>query len=211
MAIIQNFIDTRKAIKKLDAIERQIPFAIASTLTALAKDGQRAAQNQIIRKVDRPTPFTKKAVAIRAATKTNMVSTVLIKPLQAAYLATLETGGVVIPEPGSPIAPPVNIRINVFGNIPRKAIARELSKPNVFRVSRRDKEHPTLPPGIYRRARRGKRGGGGGLTMLVGFRPQARYKPVLGFERTVVSTVMQQVQRRWRENLVKAIRTAKVS
>ena len=210
MAIIQSFIDTRRAKKKLDAIQRQIPFAIASTLTALAKDGQRAGINQLIRAVDRPTPFTKKAVAIRPATKANLVATVLVKPFQAQYLATIETGGVVIPEPGSPIQPPVNIRINQFGNIPRSAIGRELSKPNVFGVSRGDREHPTLPPGIYRRRKRGKRGGGGGLTMLVGFRTKALYKPSLGFERAVVSTVIRQVQQRWRENLIKAIRTAKV-
>ena len=55
--------------------------------------------------------------------------TVGIKAKQAEYLGIQETGGERLPR-GRALVLPSQARVNQYGNIPRKAVARALSRPN---------------------------------------------------------------------------------
>ena len=56
------FRTLERALTSLE--RRQLPFAVSQALNDTAKDVQRAMQNEINNKVDRPTPFTRRAVFV---------------------------------------------------------------------------------------------------------------------------------------------------
>jgi len=67
-------------VKGLDDLQRnQIPYAVASTLTATAKDVQAAEVHEIRDSFDRPTPATLNSIYVRPATKMKWEATVGIK------------------------------------------------------------------------------------------------------------------------------------
>lgn len=205
---VRSFIDTVKAEKKVEMVKRQMPFIIASTLTAVAKDGQAAGVNEIKFSFDKPTPFTQRGVAITPARKTNLIAQVFVKDRQAEYLARQETGGVRSTTTGERIQPPVQIRTNVFGNIPRGAIKREIAKPRTFTVGRAESRRSGLPPGIYQRP--AKRGRGGKRTrMLVAFHQRAAYTPRFGFKKAVSRAAQKNLKRRWEQSMARALATAR--
>lgn len=59
---------------------RQLPFALAVSLTRTALDVRAAEVNTMKRVFDRPTPFTLNAFQVRPATKANLVAVVEQKP-----------------------------------------------------------------------------------------------------------------------------------
>lgn len=210
MAMNRSQVDFVRLDNLLRELPRQMPFAIASTLTALAKDGQAAANDEIDKVFDRPVPFTRRSVGITPARKSNLVAAVFVKDIQAQYLGIQVTGGTRLPKSGSPIIVPVQIRLNQAGNIPRGKLKRELAKPTTFVVGKNAKgEGARLPPGIYQRPKRTKRGKAGKTKMLVAFEPKARYRRRFPFKRVVSERVLVMARRRWRENVVRAIKTAR--
>ena len=209
MAETRSSIDTSRLEKMLAKLPGQVPFAIATTLTALAKDGQAAAEKRINEAFDRPVPFTQRSIGIITARKDRLVSAVFVKDLQAAYLRIEETGGTRRPEPGKPINVPVQIRTNVSGNIPRGAIKREIAKPTTFVSGQDTPGTANLPPGIYQRYKAGRRGKARAPKLLISFKKQARYQPIFKFKATVREAVLRMVEQRWRENIAKAIETAR--
>lgn len=194
-------VDTTGLDRRMRALPGQLRFAAALTLTALAKDGQDAAQQQILTAFDRPTAFTRRGVRIHPATKARLESQVFVADIQAGYLVLQETGGERRPRAGAPITVPVGIRLNASGNIPRGAIKRELAKPTAFAVSPRDAGR--LPPGIYRRMKRGA------PKLLVALERQAQYRPRFGFQTTVRARVRAMLDQRWREAVARALATAR--
>lgn len=199
------FIDISGWQKKRKNVQKQVAFATAVALTRTAKDAQAATKQAIPRVFDRPIPFTQRAIGITSARKNRLFAEVFAKDRQAEYLAIQEEGGVRRPRPRKPINIPVNIRTNVYGNIPRRAIKREAAKPNVFTVGRRDRGD--LPPGIYRRSRSRRRSGPPKL--LVAFSRVARYRPRFGFKRRVERTVLKVFPRNFNDALRRALATAR--
>ena len=55
-----------------DAARRQVPFVMAQTLTALAKDVQAHLKKRLPAVFDQPTPFTERGVFMQRAEKTNL-------------------------------------------------------------------------------------------------------------------------------------------
>lgn len=189
-------VDTSGWRRKRGMVEKQVPFAAAVALTQTAKDAQKVVTDRLERIFDRPTPWTKNSITIVSAKKTNLEALVLVKDLQAQYLAIQETGGIRTPRPGKPINIPVNIRTNASGNIPRGAIRREVGKTNVFTVGLGEK----LPPGIYRRAR-ARRKQRQVPTLLVAVERRAQYRPRFEFKRQVVTVI----RARWSINFDQAM------
>ncbi|VAW65663.1 hypothetical protein MNBD_GAMMA11-1865 [hydrothermal vent metagenome] len=62
----------KQLTKNLSEIaEKQIPFAMALTLTRTVRSAQRSEKIAMNRQLDRPTPFTQRGLAIERATKNN--------------------------------------------------------------------------------------------------------------------------------------------
>src|ERR1700748_1355064 len=87
-------IDTRQTVADLkDLAAKQIPFATAGALNAMAKE-IRADETQNIRSTFRnPRPFTFNSVAVRAANRTNLPAIVYVRDITAKYLDPYEFGG----------------------------------------------------------------------------------------------------------------------
>lgn len=209
----QSSVNIQGALRKLKIAGDQAPFALVLALNALAQDGKEAAEEEARKVFDRPTSFTQRGFAIIRASKALPVSRVLIKDIQANYLRIQVTGGERRPKPGDPIRPPVRIRTNIYGNIPRGRIRTLLRKPDVFAVGASGGRDGHLPPGIYQRRRRGARRGAAAnqarLSLLVALAREADYEKRFDFPRSVVDRVKMMAGRRLREGIERALATAR--
>jgi len=108
-------------------VQKQVPFATARALTKTAQDTRDALKVQIKKDLDRPTPFTVRGISSASATKASLQARVYVRDIQAGYLWYAVEGGVA----GSRVRPG-NIRLNKYGNIPRKSLGKLLARPDVF-------------------------------------------------------------------------------
>jgi hypothetical protein len=145
---------------------RKIDVATAMALTAAAKAGQAAAEAEIPRVFDRPVPFTKKAIGVRTATRSQLWSEVFVKRAQIKYLAPQIFGGARpqkrfeqridgrggrLRVPGS--VPSTAAALNNSGNIPKATLLRLLkeSQQRGSRYFQVDRPGGPLAPGIWRK------------------------------------------------------------
>src|SRR5476649_251163 len=103
--------------------QTQLPFASALAITALAKRVQGEQTKAFTRVFDRPTPFTLKAIGVKAARKTDLVATVFVKDIAASYLAPYEFGGVHKLN-GKAMLVPKGAPTNQYGNLPKNLLER---------------------------------------------------------------------------------------
>lgn len=208
-------IDTAPALAKLLYAEKQVDFATARALTWTAKGAAADFTRELPKILDKPTPFTQRGIAAIPAKKATLEAFVLVKDLQAQYLAYLQTGETRKPQPGRPINVPVGRRVNRYGNIPKGAIARELQREDTFFASGRDEKTRHLPPGIYRRPKRGtRRSGARGrvgkpLKLLVAAEKQADYDPILDMHRRVGKSVARRFGADFARSLDLALKSAR--
>lgn len=173
---------------------RQLPFATALALTRTAQAAQRAVVRELPSAFDRPTPFTQRGVAVKAATKQTLEAEVFVRPIQAAYLALQEAGGTREPKKRALVIP-AGIRLNQYGNIPARALARAKGRKDVFVGTVKGKA------GFW------QRGKDGGLKLLAGFSGPKRVPKRPWF----MPTVTVAVQRTWKVELAEALRAAMAS
>ena len=102
----------------LGGVEKQVRYATAVALTRTATQIKAALPAELDRVLDRPTPFTKRGIYLKAARRDNLTAEVGFMDRQASYLALQFTGGVRRPTARG-IRLPGNIELNAFGNIPR--------------------------------------------------------------------------------------------
>lgn len=182
----------------MNAIQnKQLPFAIARALTETARDSVKPAiEKRIETAFDNPTPFTKKGVGWVGATKARLVATVLIKPIQADYLKLQETGGTRKPK-GRALVIPSQIRLNKYGNIPRRKLQQLLQKPNVFsgRVGG--------VGGVWQRMKGGK------LKLLARYADSADYEPRFDFAKTAEARARVAFPQRFADSFRRAMATAR--
>lgn len=110
---------------------RQLPYAAARALTATVQGARREVQEGMPRVFDRPTPFTQRGVSIRSATRNNLEAAVLVLPAQAAYLRIQEQGLRREPKRRA-LVTPKDVRLNQYGNIPYRGLARMKGRRDVF-------------------------------------------------------------------------------
>ena len=200
-----------------DAGRRQMPFALAVALTSTMRDEAKPAAEARVQQVfDRPTPFTQRAFAVRPATKRSLEAHLFARPSQAEYLALQETGGTRRPPEGGKALPvPVQQRVNVYGNLPRRAIQRLLARPNVFsaRIEFKTSRGGAVG-GIWRRPRRGRRRDGTygdleRLKLLISWQSLTKYRPRLEFDSTVEAAISGRLERHLMAALDRALATAR--
>lgn len=125
--------DVARIRRQLDDVaRRQLPFAAARALTAAARRGAEAERQAMRTKLDRPSPFTLRGVAVQPARKEDLKATVLILPEQARYLAPSIVGGPQILGRSRGILRPKNIRLDRYGNIPPGLLAALKGRPDIF-------------------------------------------------------------------------------
>lgn len=187
-----------------DIARRQLPFATAMAINDTADAVKRAEELSIASSFDRPTPFTKKGVGVRRATKTTLEARVEVKPVQAGYLGIQATGGTRKPK-GRALLVPVGARLNKYGNLPKGALARFKSKAQVFVTSAGDRSSRHLRPGVYQRT--GSKGDG--VKLLIAFEPGARYSPRFRFHDLAMRRARAVFADRFVERLTQALATAR--
>ena len=121
-----------KAMAALGA--RQIPFATALALNALAKGVVTAEQREVDHTFDTPTPFTERAFRTEVATKARPVARVAVKDIQTEYLRPYVQGGERSLGSKKGMLAPIsgNVTLNAYGNLTRGKLKALAAKPNVY-------------------------------------------------------------------------------
>lgn len=189
--------DIDQVTKQLKGFEKkQIPFATSVALNQVAKFGQRRAQRRMRTDLNRPTPFTIRGIRTKRSTKSNLYAEVFIQEIQAEYLKFAIKGGSRKPK-GRAVVVPVNLKLNKYGNIPRRKIKSLLTRDDVFVIRN------SSNAGIYQRTRSGK------LKMLVAFESTASYERRWPFEDIVIREVKSTIGSAMRTALNRALSSAK--
>lgn len=200
-----------KALEKaLRKYPKQIAFARSVAINQTAFDAKRAVDAQIPKKLDNPTPFTKKGIRVKRGNKSNPSASVFINPDRYDYLRWAVRGGHKTPKRFA-LSAPVNQKRNKYGNMPRGTVDKLLAKRGKVghgsTFSGRPKGHPSAKPGIYQRIGRGKKKGRANLLLLVGYRRRMSYRPRLPFYKIVKGVVRNQLPK----NIEKAVGKALAS
>jgi hypothetical protein len=164
-------INIRADVKRLerslsDLAHKQLPFATAQALTALARMAQAAEKGALPSIFDRPTPFTLNSIGVIPARKDNLQAQVFVRDIAAAYLAPYEFGGKNKLN-AKALLKPVQQRVNQYGNLPRNKIAQLTARADVFVGKVKGKDGAEID-GVWQRVKAAK-GKPGGLKLLVRF------------------------------------------
>lgn len=185
--------DLKKLTKKLTALEKkQIPFALAKAVTDTAKSVQVAVTRQLKSDIDRPTPFTQKAVGMKRATKKNPEATIFIKPIQSKYLKYQIDGGTRKATADSPVLIAREKQRNKYGNLPRNKLSRLKAQSKLIVKDRL----------AMQRLKRS-------VKPLAYFAKQAVYKPRFKFYERAKSTTQQTFKHKFKAALRQALATAR--
>lgn len=187
-----------QAIRDVERLQSDLRFTAARALTRSAKDVAAKVTTQIPQYVDRPVPFTTRAVGYQWATKETLRARVFIKDIQAAYLGFTVFGGTRTPKKRAVVVPTEDAALNVYGNLPRGYVKRLLKGGNTFSGRPRsgrsgDRFHGSA--GIWLRADRRK------LVQLIAYKPRVEYKSQFPFH-DLGERAFDQV---WQKHLVEAV------
>ena len=141
----------KQLTKNLDALaKKQVPFATAQALNALAKHVALVEKKNIKTVFPTARPFTVNSVSTKLARKDNLTATIDLRPIAASYLRPFEFGGPHTPIQGNnDILDPIQQKVNTYGNIPRGTYAKLKARKDVFEG--RPKGRPNAPYGLWQR------------------------------------------------------------
>lgn len=124
--------DVKALRRKLSHLaEKQVRFATAQALTALAKEVKDAEAKNIAKTFNNPKSFTRNSLGVQGARKDTLTAKVYMKPIAARYLSPYEDGGLHA-LPGRALLNPKNVKLDRNGQLPRKLLARLKARPDVF-------------------------------------------------------------------------------
>ena len=196
---------------------KQMPFAAGLGLTMTAKKVAKIEQRKMVRKLDRPTPFTIKGVRWERADKKDFAtgrlrSRVYLMDKQAEYLPFPIEGGTRTPKGQAIAVPTSNVKLNRYGKLAggRGRIKRLLAKKNVFQGTING------VAGVWQRPKRGKRSRGGtgtigqsGLKLLVAYESSTQYRPRFDFYGIAERSVRTNVGKEMDKAIGRALKSAK--
>jgi hypothetical protein len=130
-------ISIRTNIKQIsknltDLAYRQLPFAQAQAVTALAKRVRDVEVAGIKQTFPTATPFTLKSVGVKPARKDDPTAIIFVKDIAAQYLQPFETGGAHFLGGKKGLLVPIDQAVNKYGNLPRDALKSLKGRPDVF-------------------------------------------------------------------------------
>jgi hypothetical protein len=216
--------------RTLTHLEKQTRYATAVALTRTAKAVKDAMPEAMDRALDRPTPFTKRGMYVKAAKASDLTAVVGFMDRQASYLKYQIAGGTRAPTSRG-IKLPGNIQLNSFGNIPRglidklktaaqdgslsKAVGKRLGVGNrrkgaapiqLFYGKPTGRGWEKAPMGIWRRIP----GTPGKLVPVIVFEDTpAKYRPRFNFHREAERVIRSEWDRQFSTALADAMRTAR--
>lgn len=204
-------ISIRADVKRIertlsDLAYKQMPFATAKALTALAKIVQVGEQQAIGSVFDRPTPFTVNSVGVRAARKDNLEALVFVKDIAAAYLAPYEFGGSNKLNSRA-LLMPVNTPLNQYGNLAKTKLAQLKAKGNVFVGKVKGKGGEEIN-GVWQRVKAAK-GKPAGVKLLIRFADAHPATQHLDYRKRAELLVRSNFNREMGIALARAIATAR--
>lgn len=118
--------------KKLRAFAyKQLPFATATALTAIAKRVQEAEVKNLSATFNNPSPFTLRSVRTIAARKSNPSACVFVMDKTAEYLTPYEEGGIHV-LPSKALLNPKNVTLNQYGQLRKGTLAALKGRSDIF-------------------------------------------------------------------------------
>lgn len=184
--------------RRLTSVGReQMPFAMAQAINGSTDIAKKDVARHFKQRLDQPRSFTLRGLRVRRASKARPVATLFVLPIQSRYLAPQEEGGQRRPR-GRVLLDPVNTRVNRYGNIPRRQVARLLARRDTFKATIKG------VTGIWRRMR-----GGRAVKLLIAFDRVQRYRKRIEFRKTVVGSVRRSLRRSFGQTLRQAIASSK--
>ena len=198
--------------RKLKEYPKQAAYATSVALNQTAKDIKQAEDEGLEKDLDRPTPFTKKAIAVEWSKKTNLRAAVFVRPIQAEYLGYQVKGGKRKPK-GKAILIGKNVKgnkLNKFGNMPKKRIAKLLARPDTFSGTIKG------VAGIWQRGHVSKSGKfvsskkskGTNIRLLVAYENEVDYKPgAFDFYGHAKRTYEQTFDKNFRHGMIRTLKT----
>lgn len=183
----------------------QIPFAASQAINAIASKVRDAERLNMQKVLDGPTPFTLGAIGIRKANKKKLEATVFVKDKTASYLEPYEFGGLNKLN-SQALLKPVDQKVNQYGNLPARTLARLNASKKVFVGKVKTKNG--VVNGFWQRtkATRGKKGG---LKLLIKFEDAHEAKQRLNYRALAKRTVDAGFKREFNEAMKKAISMAR--
>ena len=222
-------------VSGLDVVQRairqaadQVPFALSKALNATAFKVQAEERAEIVRAFDKPTPWTKRQVFVKKATKQTL--TAIIAPdanastqqssrarnifgaqaygtgqrrnkgieKKLSGLGWMPMGWIIVPARDTPLDQYGNVRKSVWTTILNEARPGAGGTHFVATPSVARTRH--LAPGIYKRTNRGKR-----IKPVILFEPRARYGARLQWDvvarRTIDATFAPEFERAFADAL----------
>ena len=150
-----------------NAQKKQIPFATSVAINNTLFDLKKEMAKQMDKKLDRPTPFTKRGFFINKAKKNLLVGVLLMKDIVANYMQFQIEGGTRTTGKQIPVPYKPNARLNKFGNIIGKRTG--LIKKNTQFIG-----NVSGTEGVYERTKNG-------LKLIIGFERSVTYRPRFPF------------------------------
>ena len=147
--------------------KKQIPFATSVAINNTLFDLKKEMAKQMDKKLDRPTPFTKRGFFINKAKKNLLVGVLLMKDIVANYLQYQIEGGTRTTGKRIPVPYQPNARLNKFGNIIGKKTG--LIKKNTQFIGNLGGTE-----GVYERTKQG-------VKLIIGFERSVNYRPRFPF------------------------------
>mgnify|MGYP003126729206 FL=1 len=147
--------------------KKQIPFATSVAINNTLFDLKKEMSKQMDKKLDRPTPFTKRGFFINKAKKNLLVGVLLMKDIVANYMQYQIEGGTRTTGKQIPVPYKPNARLNKFGNIIGKRTG--LIKKNTQFIG-----NVSGTEGVYERTK-------DGLKLIIGFERSVNYRPRFPF------------------------------
>ena len=162
--------DIREASRMLKRVgERNIPMAVAQSLTGTAIHLRKVQMRTMPKYIDRPTRFTQKqGIAAdfakwRDYKRGAMYARVYVRPAQEEYLKYQVYGGTRPPKKRAVVVPGKDTRLNKYGNLTRRYLQTQLARDDTHVANING------TAGLWKRMKSGK------LKLLVLFADQANY------------------------------------
>lgn len=177
--------------------KRQIPYAANLALNDTAFGLQRRINSSTHQQIDRPNRFTQKAAVVSKSTKVTLRAAISVKNKQWDYLKYIVDGS-----KEKNVDDPKIAKTNVYGNLSKGYIRRNLAKPRFFYG--RLKGRPAWTAGLYRRTNKNT-----SLELHVAFEPVINHSKVWRYRSVVNLYVRRNFNKNMRKSIAKALATAR--
>ena len=188
--------------------KRQVPFAIASTLSALAFQSMEEEKKQAKKYLDRPAPFTISGIKYKAANKKNLMSLVFIKEAttKRAYMKYAIEGGISRAKKTAMVHPASGSKLNRYGNFPQNYVKTALKNKDKFFSGVPKGMTGDQNSGIWQRygTKNNRK-----IKMVAQWRKSRSYQAIFPFYKITGDVVFNRANAIFNKQLAYAIRTAK--